>query len=224
MDASIPPYLIVRRPTLSWRTRVACVLVRALQSLAIDPRLARVSRVSLKLPLSASVWCLHIPTSPTGTHGGPSHTVDGRSLRASLASLSVAAWPPHDRWRRRLTSSRSLSSHGRRLASSRCRRTVAAWPPHDRWRRRLTSSRSLSSHGRCLASSRSLASPPDLLAFAVVARSLLGLLTIAGVAACPPRVRCRRTVAAWPPHDRWRRRLTSSRLLLVDITSPITIS
>ena len=37
---------------------------------------------------------------------------------------------------------------------------------------------------RCLASSRSLASPPDLLAFAVVARSLLGLLTLSSHGRC----------------------------------------
>ena len=55
------PIINVRRPTLSLRTRVAFALVRALQSLAINPRRAGVSLVLLKPPLhgQASVVCLH---------------------------------------------------------------------------------------------------------------------------------------------------------------------
>ena len=100
------PIINVRRPTLSLRTRVACALVRA-------------------------------RTHPDVADRGPTA---GHRIR-----LTGGRFP---------------------RPSHRCM-SVAAWPPHDRWRRRLTSSRSLSSHGRCLASSRSLASPPDLLAFAV---------------------------------------------------------
>ena len=79
------PIINVRRPTLSLRTRVACALVRALQSLAIDPRRAGVSRVSLKPPLHgpASVVCLHSSRAYDGLARAPTGSCVALTFRRS---------------------------------------------------------------------------------------------------------------------------------------------
>ena len=73
MDASIPPYLIVRRPTLSWRTRVARVRFRACAAVAGDG---------------------HTPKSPTrsGIHGG-------HRMRLTGACVAEASSPRADKRR-----------------------------------------------------------------------------------------------------------------------------
>ena len=112
MDASILPYLIVRRPILSWCTRaLSCALVRLLQSLAKDPRRAGVSRVSLKPPLHgpASVVCSHSSRACDGWARAPTCSCVAPTVRHSNVAL-----------RRRHTasiSSSAFSGNCRQIAS-----------------------------------------------------------------------------------------------------------
>ena len=87
------PIINVRRPTLSLRTRVAFALVRALQSLAIDPRRVGVSLVLLKPPLHgpASVVCLHSSRAYDGLARAPTCSCVALTLRRSKRCPSKTA-------------------------------------------------------------------------------------------------------------------------------------
>ena len=88
------PIINVRRPTLSLRTRVACALVRALQSLAIDPRRLsyRLCRWSLlSTDRQASCACIPHVLRTTGWHA----LLRARALRWLFVAQNVALWRRH---------------------------------------------------------------------------------------------------------------------------------